>query len=137
MFVASLWSENEMHFKSSMILIVSFSGILNKEFFEGLSEGLGKKSTQSWYTYGGSSVDHVRNEPALCFYLELPQAGWWNGKEWVDYKTHFEVPLEYFGENKDDNKYYEHLYGVSKQAGFQRIQYNHLWSQHETRHHVP
>ena len=91
-----------------------FSGMLKREYFEGLPEGLGKKSSQDWYTYGNESVDMVRNTPALCFYLELPQAGWWNGKEWVDYKTHFEVPLEYFGENKEDKKYYEHLYGVTK-----------------------
>lgn len=43
--------------------------------------------------------DHVRGQddsdpPALCFYLEIPKKGWWNGSGWVDYKTHFEVPLE-------------------------------------------
>lgn len=91
-----------------------FTGIMNREFFEGMPEGLGKKSSQSWYTYNGDSIDHVRNTPALCFYLEIPQAGWWNGSTWVDYKTHFEVPLEYFGDGSDDNKYYEHLFGVSK-----------------------
>ena len=32
--------------------------------------------------------------PALTFYLEIPQAGWWNGQEWVHYETWFEVPLE-------------------------------------------
>ena len=66
---------------------------------EGVEEtGFGKWSNTE---YGGYTFDLVKNTtkgtqnfaPALTFYLEIPQAGWWNG-EWVDYETWFEVPLE-------------------------------------------
>lgn len=87
----------------------------NKEYHEGLAEGLTHKRGKDYYNYGDAyTFNHIRNTPALCFYLEIPQAGWWDGTKWVHYKTHFEVPLEYFGENKDDDKFYEHLWGVSK-----------------------
>ena len=93
----------------------AFVADLSAEYLsDTIEKGLGKKATQSWYTYGGSSIDEVRNAPALCFYLEIPQAGWWNGSTWVDYKTHFEVPLEYFGEGADDKKYYEQLWATDK-----------------------
>lgn len=93
----------------------AFVADLSAEYLsETIEKGLGKKSSQSWYTYGGSSIDQVRNAPALCFYLEIPQAGWWNGSTWVDYKTHFEVPLDYFGEGADDKKFYEQLWATDK-----------------------
>ena len=93
----------------------AFVADLSAEYLsDTIEKGLGKKSSQSWYTYGGSSIDQVRNAPALCFYLEIPQAGWWNGSTWVDYKTHFEVPLDYFGEGADDKKFYEQLWATDK-----------------------
>jgi hypothetical protein len=94
----------------------AFVADLSAEYLsDTIVEGLGKKSSQSWYTYGGSSIDQVRNTPALCFYLEIPQAGWWNGSTWVDYKTHFEVRLDRFTDGTDDNKkYYEHMFGIEK-----------------------
>ena len=67
------------------------------------TKGFGKKSNNK---FGGWTYDPIRYEqdryddegfvlvPKLTFYLEIPQAGWWNGKEWVDYETWFEVPLE-------------------------------------------
>ena len=67
-------------------------------------KGFGKKSNNY---YEGFYFDKIRtnddastNEekqqvtPALTFYLEIPKAGWWDGKKWVDYETWFEVPLE-------------------------------------------
>lgn len=45
--------------------------------------------------YDASNKDEQEQViPALTFYLEIPQAGWWNGTKWVDYETWFEVPLE-------------------------------------------
>lgn len=85
---------------------------IEKEYYEGVEKSMGKKN--DYYTYGDYTFDNIRNTPALCFYLEVPQKGWWDGTEWVHYKTHFEVPLEYFGEGKDDNKWYENVWGESK-----------------------
>ena len=55
-------------------------------------------------------MDMVRENPALCFYLEIPKAGWWNGSGWVDYKTYFEVPLEEL--SWTDDKFYNTSVGV-------------------------
>lgn len=54
---------------------------------------------QDTFTYDHIRIDEVKDKkdltyPALTFYLEVPKKGWWNGSGWVDYKTHFEVPLE-------------------------------------------
>lgn len=60
--------------------------------------GFGKKSN---YDFNGYTYDQIRGNgnktnvtPTLTFYLEIPQAGWWDGKKWVDNETWFEVPLE-------------------------------------------
>lgn len=61
--------------------------------------GFGKWSNSE---YVGHYFDRIANTtkkeqnfaPKLTFYLEIPTAGWWDGKKWVDYETWFEVPLE-------------------------------------------
>lgn len=100
-------------------LVIKASAIfvsrLDTEYFEGVVEGISHKFGKDYYNYTDAyTFDHIRNTPALCFYLEIPQAGWWNGSEWVHYKTHFEVPLEYFGDGQDDDEWYEHVFGLSK-----------------------
>ena len=93
----------------------AFVPFLNSEYVsDTIEKGLEKKSGQSYYTYGDYTFDNIRNMPSLCFYLEIPQKGWWDGTEWVDYKTYFEVPLEYFGEDKDDDKWYEDIWATTK-----------------------
>ena len=76
----------------------AFVADLNGEYIDdNMEKGFGNGST-----YGGFTFDQLRDietstgekvPPALCFYLEIPQKGWWNGYGWVDYKTYFEVPL--------------------------------------------
>ena len=87
-----------------------FVADLNGEYYEGVSAELDYKKSKGYYEYGGKVIDQLRNTPALCFYLEIPQKGWWDGSGWVDYKTHFEVPLESFGE--DD--WWKSVWGTSK-----------------------
>lgn len=64
---------------------------------DGIVKGMKYVKNISCYRYMDNeeyTFDHVNTNPALCFYLEIPSKGWWNGTGWVDYKTHFEVPLE-------------------------------------------
>ena len=71
-------------------------------------QGFGKKGN---YEYGGYVYDTIKGldkdynfSPALTFYLEVPQKGWWDGSKWVAHETWFEVPLEKI--NRNDNMWY-------------------------------
>lgn len=83
---------------------------LNSEYYDGVEKAMDYKKSKGYWEYGGETFDHMRNTPALCFYLEIPQKGWWNGSGWVGYKTHFEVPLEPF--SGDD--WWEDIWGTNK-----------------------
>ena len=84
---------------------------LQKESYldDGIVKGMKEKRGGEYYEYmdGAYTFDHINESPALVFYLEVPQKGWWNGTGWVDYKTYFEVPL-------DELDYENEFFGVSK-----------------------
>lgn len=81
----------------------AFTPILDNSFLnEDDPKGMKYKSSIDCYIYEDAyNFDETRIEPALSFYLEIPSKGWWNGSGWVDYKTHFEVPLEKLDREKD------------------------------------
>lgn len=68
-----------------------FTPILGQAF---INETLPKGGQSNGKYTDDIYMDMVNEKPALCFYLEVPKKGWWNGSGWVDYKTWFEVPLE-------------------------------------------
>lgn len=90
----------------------AFTGLFSQAYmYDGIEKGFGKTSNQK---YGGYTYDMIRGNgngnnvtPTLCFYLEVPKAGWWNGTGWQDAKTWFEVPLE-------ETNYLDALWATSK-----------------------
>ena len=61
-------------------------------------KGMSYKKNIDCYIYEGMKdegvkFDHINEDAALCFYFSLG-GKWWNGSEWQDDKTHFEVPLD-------------------------------------------
>ena len=85
----------------------AFTAILKNPYLnEDAPKGMKYKNSIDCYVYEDEekntyNFDETRIEPALCFYLEIPSKGWWNGSEWVDGKTYFEVPLEKLDREKD------------------------------------
>lgn len=91
--------------KSEHFLVIKAEAAFTPFFTEAyVPEGVEETGFGRWSNteYGGYTFDLVKNTtrgtqnfaPALTFYLEIPQVGWWNGEKWVDYETWFEVPLE-------------------------------------------
>ena len=91
--------------KSEHFLVIRAEAAFTPFFTEAyVPEGVEDTGFGKWSNteYGGYTFDLVKNTtkknqnfaPALTFYLEIPQAGWWDGEKWVDYETWFEVPLE-------------------------------------------
>ena len=91
--------------KSEHFLVIKAEAAFTPFFTEAyVPEGVEETGFGKWSNtqYGGYTFDLVKNTtrgtqnfaPALTFYLEIPQVGWWNGEKWVDYETWFEVPLE-------------------------------------------
>lgn len=77
----------------------AFTGVFEQSFMDdGIAKGFEKTSNQKYdgYTFDMINGNGNKNNvtPTLCFYLEVPQKGWWNGKGWQEAKTWFEVPLE-------------------------------------------
>ena len=97
----------------------AFVPVLNNAFLDDdMTKGMDYKRSIDCYVYEDTyNFDHIIIDeevddkeltyPALAFYLEVPKKGWWDGSGWVDYKTHFYVPLE--GLNWEDD-----FWGVSK-----------------------
>lgn len=96
--------------KSEHYLVIkaeaAFSPNFDVPFIDGNADPKGFEKKSNNY-YEGFYFDKIRTNddaptkeerqqvtPALTFYLEIPQAGWWDGEKWVNNETWFEVPLE-------------------------------------------
>ena len=91
--------------KCEHFLIISAEAAFTPNFKESyVPEGVDQTGFNKWSNkdYGGFTFDSIKGaskdgysfNPALTFYLEIPQAGWWDGSKWVDNETYFEVPLD-------------------------------------------
>lgn len=98
--------------KAEHYFVISAEAAFTPDFDESfVPDGVEDKGFGKWSNteYGGYTFDLIKDTtskdtafaPKLTFYLEIPTEGWWNGEQWVNYETWFEVPLEELEYKKD------------------------------------